>query len=101
MEGRVVAALIFEMEGGMVAVLSVKMVLDERFESWSSEMVVAVRLIKGLVDEKVESWSSEMVVAVLLIKAVADEEAVSWSSEAVVVGVFEEVFGRHQGMVGE
>ena len=71
-----VAFLFFRVEGGMVAVLLVKVVADEKVESWSSEMVC---LSKGMSDEKV----------------------VSWSSEVVVVGVFEEVFCRHQGMLVE
>lgn len=49
--------------------------------------------------EKVESWSPEMVFAVGLIKVVVDEKAENRSSEMVVVGVFEEVFCRRQGMV--
>ena len=56
-----VVFFVFRVEGGMVAVLLVKVVADEKVESWSSEIVVAVRLIKVVADEKVESWSSEMV----------------------------------------
>ena len=42
------------------------MVAHEKLESWSSETVVAVRLIKVVVDEKAENRSSEMVVVGVL-----------------------------------
>ena len=54
-----------------------------------------------IVNEIVTSWLFRMVVAVRLSVAVTGKELVSWLSEVVVVGVFEEVFWRHQGMVVE
>ena len=48
-----VAVCLIKGEWGVVAVLVVKVVADEKGESWSSEMVVVVVLIGVVADEKV------------------------------------------------